>query len=201
MPCEGCYQCNHLPRLIYIASSTSTPILDLIIASPFLSYHSPSTKRDQHDAPIMSGRLMLDQSVQDRKRRRIETWLTSVGRPSGPINNSRSDDERIETEAEQPQRPPKRVRLIGNEGHNGSDGLIQGKAPETPPLTVIADADVDVNADANAMASQSKAPQTPPQAQVSDARKRGNDQLENAVTGTGMDIDGEVTLRASLVST
>lgn len=154
----------------------------------------------------MSGRLLLEQSVQDRKRRRIETWLTSVSRASGPHNSSDSDDDLIELEAERPQRPPKRVRLASSEGHGVTDDFIQGKALETPPLTDIVDADVDADAEAeaeadaevNAMASPSKAPQTPPEAQVNETRKRGNETLGDAGTGTGMDIDGELNLRASM---
>lgn len=155
----------------------------------------------------MSGRLLLEQSVQDRKRRRIETWLTSVSRASGPHNSSDSDDDLIELEAERPQRPPKRVRLASSEGHGGTNDFIQGKALETPPLTDIVDADTDADAEAeadaevNAMASPSKAPQTPPEAQVNETRKRGNETLGDAGTGTSMGIDGELSLRASMNST
>ncbi|KAG6354871.1 hypothetical protein INS49_003952 [Diaporthe citri] len=121
------------------------------------------------------------QITQDRKRRRVATWLASVDDTPDDLGDPPEpdiDDDGVLPTESQPSRLLKRARAqsFGAEAHE--DFLYPYDAPDTPPLTDAADAGPD------AMATQPEDPKTP-QTQIEARRKRGN-------TGLG-DTDNEET--------
>ena len=119
----------------------------------------------QHALQTMSVYPMPDPLLVKRKRRRVETWLSSLLDADDGEGNSDCDRRDHEYDG----KLSKRIRLTSSKEGSGPSQL-NASAPETPLLTAD-----EAGAEPDAMSSQPEPPHTPITARIASRRKRDGD--------------------------